>query len=445
MRPYFTTIFLLVAAGVDAQSLADRIARADGTIRLSIPARPGICGDGRFIGEETPTAFRTYTIHADGFSISHFEDFMPTCHAGPIRVALDHADGVIGHLRAAVGVPWRPAADATDLGTIRAADAARWLLDLAPRLDDDDDVRVALMVASMTDSVRVAEPLMGMVRDRTRRAAIRREAMRWLRGPAEREGQVDAADRALRAVVSEDGEPTELREFALRRLAESRTDANASWIRELALERAAPLALRERAVRVLGEELARPEMARALYAQLEHATLKERVLRTVAEGKDDGAVAWMRDLAGSAGEPEAVRDRAIRLLGEHREFTALRTLYPRLDREGLRERVIRVVAELGTAEAARWLENIVVDTSDRAALRERAVRELADHGATSADLVRLYDRADSREVRVRLIRTFAERGDRASLDKLSAIIQTDPDPSLRREAQRRVGERAGGT
>lgn len=430
---------LLITAGAEAQSLADRIARAEGTIRLSVPSRAGVCGNGRFIGEETATAFRTYTMHAGGFSISQFEDFLPTCHAGPIRLALDKTSGAIGHLRAAVGAPWRPNPTATDLGTIRAADAASWLLDLAPRLDKDDDVRIALMVASLTDSVRVAERLIGMVRDRTRRAAVRREAMRWLRGPAEREGQVDAADRALRDVVGDARETVEFREFALRRLAGSRTQANASWIRDLALDRAQPLALRERAVRTLGDELARPEMARALYARLDHLTLKERVLRTVAEGKDGGAVDWMRELAGSAGEPEAVRDRAIRLLGEHREFTTLRTLYPRLDRLELRERVIRVVAEMGIAEGARWLEHIVLDASDQAALRERAVRVLAEHGATTADLVRLYDRADQREVRVRLIRTFAERGDRASLDKLSAIIRNDPDPSLQREAQRRVG------
>lgn len=64
MRPSLSIFVFLITAGAEAQSLADRIARADGTIRLSVPGRPGVCGDGQFIGEETSTTFRTYTMPA---------------------------------------------------------------------------------------------------------------------------------------------------------------------------------------------------------------------------------------------------------------------------------------------------------------------------------------------------------------------------------------------
>lgn len=262
--------------------------------------------------------------------------------------------------------------------------------------------------------------------------------MRWLRGPAEREGLTRQADRALRDVAGDAAERSELREHALRRLAESRTDDNAAWLSDFALERSQLLALRERAVRVLGEELGRPEMVRSLYPRLDHVTLRERALRVVGEQQKGEAADWLRQVAEARDEQEAIRERAIRLLGERGEIEYLRTLYPRLDRPSLKERVIRVAAESGRAEALEWIERIVLDGAEQPALRERGARELADRGTATTELIRLYDRADNHEVRARLIRFFAERGDRAALDKLAAIARDDPNPSLRREAQRRI-------
>jgi HEAT repeat protein len=293
----------------------------------------------------------------------------------------------------------------------------------------------------MTDSARIAERMIAMARDRNLPAALRTSAMRWLRGPAEREGRAAAADRALRDVAGDASEPTELREQALRRLGESRADGNASWLREMVLDRAQSLVIRERALRVLGEELDRPDLVRQLYPQLDHVTLEERAVRVVGERRGADAADWLRQTAEDRDGHEAVRERAIRVLGERGEMAYLRALYPRLDRMGLRERVIRVAAESGRNDAHEWLERIVLDGGEQQPLRERAVRELAERGVATTELVRLYDRADNLEVRARLIRIFAERGDRAAMDKLAAIVRDDTHPSLRRDAQRRLAER----
>jgi hypothetical protein len=375
------SLLVLVTPPLLGQSVADRIARAEGTVRLTIAARPQVCGNGNFIGEDTPTAFRSYTIHPNGFSINVSADFRPTCHEGPIRLAFDRTEGAIAHLRAAVGVPWRPDPAATDVSNVPAAQAVEWLLAQVPRLGSDDDVRVALLVASLADSARVAESMLRLIEDRSLRMGTRREAMRWVRGAAEREGHVEAADRVLREVVADAAAHTELREFALRRLGESRSDANAAFLERVALDRTATPAMRDRAVRVLGEEFNQPDRVRALYSQLEHRTVRERALRTYAEQ------------AGPA--------------------------------------------------AHDWLQAIALDGQETPGLRERAVRELAERGMATADLVRLYDRANDRAVRSRLIRIFAERGDGAGLAKLTAIMENDPDTGLRREAQRRLAERVG--
>ena len=92
---------------------------------------------------------------------------------------------------------------------------------------------------------------------------------------------------------------------------------------------------------------------------------------------------------------------------------------------------------MGGAEPARWLESLVLDGHTSSRLRERAVREFAEGGASTPELVRLYDRAVDRAVRVRLIRIFADRADDASRAKLNAIMQSDTDAGLRQEAERR--------
>lgn len=84
---------MLVVPGARAQSLASRIDGADGTIRLNIPARSGVCGNGTFIGEETATEFRSYTMLSNGFMTSRSEDFQPTCRTGPIRLAMERSAG----------------------------------------------------------------------------------------------------------------------------------------------------------------------------------------------------------------------------------------------------------------------------------------------------------------------------------------------------------------
>jgi hypothetical protein len=209
----------------------------------------------------------------------------------------------------------------------------------------------------------------------------------------------------------------------------------------VALDAREATALRERAVRVLGEELGRSGDVRDLYPKLDQSALKERALRVLAERDDAGATEWLRHVAEDQNEVVALRDRAIRLLAERDQLTYLRQIYPRLDRAELRERVLRSAAESGTPEAAAWLTTIVLDRGERSDLRERAVRELADGHASSADLGDLYDGVDVSVLKQRLVRLLAERGDDVAVKKLTAIAERDPDPNMRREASRRLGER----
>jgi hypothetical protein len=450
-----------------SQPVADRISQTrNGTVRLSFATRSIVCGDGQFIGFDLPDAFYMYSQWNDGYAVNVMRDVKPECHGGPLRLVVVLSGGRVAELRAAVGVSWRACGTAVDLGTVRAAEAAEWLVGLAESADEAVG-RVALLAAAAADSARIAERVITLAQNRRAPPAVRERAVRWAAVVGGAEGRSEAVDRALRAIAADATERVGLRERAIRDLratGENRAhlrslyarigeatlreriirevasdggDAEVTWVRGVALDPAEPLGLRERAVRVLAEELNRPDEVRALYARLDESALRERALRVVVERGGRAELAWVRERAEDAQESVVLRDRAVRLLAERGQVAYLRDLYPRLDRLELKERVLRTVAERDDAEAAAWLAEIVLDDREQARLRDRAVRSLAERGAPSGELATLYDRVTASTVKQRLIRVFAERKDDVAVKKLAAIAAADPDPALRGEAARR--------
>jgi hypothetical protein len=458
---------LLPATPLGSQSLADRVAEIrNGTVRLSFATRSIVCGNGQFIGFDLPDAFYSYTSGNDGYSVNVMQDVKPDCRGGPLRLVVVKSGGRVAELRAAVGVSWRASETAVDLGTVSAAAAADWLVGLAETADDGVP-RMALVAAAAADSAGIADRVIGLARNRALPASVRERAIRWAGVVGGAEGRSDEVDRVLRTIAADPAEPagvrerairdlratpvnrdhlrslygrmeeTALRERILREVGSDGTDDDVAWLQGVALDGREPLALRERAIRVLGEELDRPGDVRALYARLDERTLRERALRVAVEQGGSAEITWVREVAEDRQEDGTLRERAIRLLAERGEVEYLRQLYPRLDRLELKERVLRTVAERNDVDATAWLAEIVLDDREQAALRDRAVRSLAEAGAPSGELATLYDRVRSSALKERLIRVLADRHDAAAVGKLAAIAAGDPDAALRREAARR--------
>jgi hypothetical protein len=472
MRPFALAALVAIAGLPPAspavgQSLSDRISSVrNGTVRLSFATRDVVCGNEQFVGFDLPEAFYQYSAWNRGYSVNVLRDVTPECRGGPLRLVVVKREGRVTELRAAVGVAWRPSETAVDLGSVPAPAAAEWLVGMAESADDDV-ARVAWLAMAAADSARITTRVLDLIRNPGVATAVREQAIRWSPVIGGAEGRGDEVDRTLREIAADAGQPASVRERAVRDLRPTpenrahlralyrRIDGEAlrerilrevgseggpdevAWMREVALDGREPVALRERAIRVLAEELDRPDEARALYPRLDQPALRERVLRAVSERGGESEDAWVRTVAEDRGEDLALRDRAIRLLGERGQVGYLRTLYPRLDRVELRERVVRSVAERNDEEAAAWLEQIVLDEREHSALRDRAVRSLAEQGRSSAALAALYDRVTSTALKQRLIRLFSERRDDAAAEKLARIAAGDPDPGLRSEAARR--------
>lgn len=156
----------VASAAGQAERLAARVKSApDGSVRLSFAARPGVCGDG----------------HNVSFSRHERDELWESdCEHGPVRVALAVRGGRVTDVEMHVGGRWRSnVSGVTELGTVPAADAAGYLLDLAGRLDGKAG-REAILPAVLADSVEVWPKLIRLARDESRPRQTRKSAIFWL-------------------------------------------------------------------------------------------------------------------------------------------------------------------------------------------------------------------------------------------------------------------------
>lgn len=184
---------LAVPGSATAQSLAQRVDRvADGTVRLSFAARPGVCGNGRSI--------------STGQGGRH-DEWQSDCEAGPVRLVIERQRGRTTDLRAYVGGRWRGTADA-DLGQVPAREAGEWLLALAegggPASED------AVFPATLADSMEAWPGLLRIARNGQLARKTRKSAVFWLGQAA-----ADAATRGLDSLAEDDREDREVREAAI--------------------------------------------------------------------------------------------------------------------------------------------------------------------------------------------------------------------------------------
>lgn len=451
--------------------LARRIAAAsDGLVKMTYASRNGICGDGRTFIADATSPSRGYDVwFMEGMSMSGANsDLASRCTRGPVRLLLVVRDHRVVDVQPFVG----PASAATEragteLGTVAVAEVSRYLLELAGR-SREESAGNALLAASLADSVRIAGQLAAMAQNKALSSSVREGALKWVGRVATREGdrvairvartiaedrddQIEVRERAVRVIGEEPegapylrslyprlDEPT-LRERIVRVVAENGTKADMDWIRAIALDHGERTSIRERAVRELGER-GDSRALRELYDKLDAPSLRERVIRVMADIGDADSRRWLREIVERRTESVETRERAIRSLAEEGDLTYLRSAYRSLDDESLRERVLRSVAESGGSDAMTWLAGIVRDSKENSSLRDRAVRSLAEAGAPTPQLVTLYDAVPDHTVRERLVNLLAERGDRAARDKLRAIATGDPDEDLRQRAVRKLAE-----
>lgn len=193
MRRMVVAGCLAAAMPAAAQSVARRIdAIRDGTVRLVFAARPGVCGNAEG-GVTIMNPRRPETVYWNSRS----------CEPGPVRVAIGREGGHTTSVRERVGSRWPSGVDGTDLGTVDATEAARYLLVAAATLGGKSG-NEAVSAAAMADAGNLAPEFTRLVRSDEAPMDTRKDALFWL-------GQSDIATDELTRLYDR-SQPFALRE-----------------------------------------------------------------------------------------------------------------------------------------------------------------------------------------------------------------------------------------
>ena len=160
---------VMLAAPLQAQSLASRVAERDGAVTFHYAARPGVCGDG-----ETFIRTGPHSYHGSWSSNRPMEP----CIVGPVQVRMTVEDGIVHRLETFVGP--LSSRRARDLGEVSAPEAARYLMTLAAQGGRGASSK-AIFPAVLADSAVVWPALFPIARDTEKRSkSARQDAMFWL-------------------------------------------------------------------------------------------------------------------------------------------------------------------------------------------------------------------------------------------------------------------------
>jgi HEAT repeat protein len=385
-----------------AQSLAARVDAAPaGHVQFSFAARPGVCGNGRTYIQTAPGSYQGSFYTSTSETLRN-----DPCEPGPVRVILDRANREIIAVQTYVGPASMLRAN-TDLGRVSAQQAADYLLDLGAKSEGRVG-RDAIFPATLADSANILDGLVRVARNQALPRETRSSALSYVGRTSDRMQTIPASVVETLLAVSRD-----------------ETDN---------------LAVRKQALSVLGrlEHGAGIPQLVELARQSTSMWLSREAMTVLASSGDPRARAYLRTAVQRDDLGEEAISIAIRALGQHfstqQDAALLRSLYPRLNSDRTRDAVLTAVAEVGGAENVRWLLDLARSETEPASRRRKALDSASRAGAPIAELVRMYDSVSDQQMKDALVAIYARSGERLAVDKLIAIVKTEPNVNVRRRA-----------
>src|SRR5689334_4886194 len=317
-------LIALAPSTVLAQSLARRVNDVrDGTVRVTYASRPGLCGDGR----ETIRSGGWFIALPNTYGTGHSD--MDICYTGPVRVSIGRSNGESVSYRVHVGGRWSSGDDVTDVGSVSAAEAARYFLDAAVHTHGNNSV-YAMAAAVFADSIDLVPDLARIARDDGTRRELRERAVFWIGSYDE-----DSAKPTLRQIAADDRLDEEIRGAAIIGLGrDDISDDDVVWLR-------------------------------ALYPRLS-SKLRDNVFLAVSRSDSPSASRWLAGIAASTNEDEHTREQAMFWLGQGRSPTQdLVRLYDQLREPALRRHYTFVLSQRRDSRALDKLIDVAQHDADR--------------------------------------------------------------------------------
>lgn len=388
----------LLAPGLSAQSLADRVTGASASaVQFTYAARPGVCGNGR-----------TYIMTGNGNTYGNFNFNEVTrtepCQNGPVRVVIDRAGRDIISVQTYVGAPPAPST-AQDVGRVSGQQAADFLLDVASRTEGRVG-RDAIFASSLADSVNTTDKLIAIARNKDLSRDTRRAAMSYMSWSVPAGNAVPArASDAMVAIARDEADNQQVRQQALSVLSRLEHGAGIPALVELSRQQG-------------------------------YTWLAKESIAALSRSGDPRARAFLRTALQRTDLSDEVMAQVIQSLGREystaQDAALLRQAYPRITGERSRRAIIQSVGEVGGTENTRWLMTIARSDSSSDSRRREALDAAVRAGVPSSELVQLYDATTDQRMKESVVSQLVRMGDDTSVNKLIAIIKTETNYNIRR-------------
>jgi TolA-binding protein len=172
--------------------------------------------------------------------------------------------------------------------------------------------------------------------------------------------------------------------------------------------------------------------------------IQEKAIFALSQHRSARAAATLRAYAGRRDAPRNLREQAIFWIGQQRRAENaqfLKDLYKTIEDDDLKDKIIFALSQMGGSENYRWMMDIALDQRENIERRKNALFWAGQGKSVDiADLVRLYDSMQDRQMKEQLIFVYSQRREAAALDKLFAIAKNDPDRELRKNAIFWIGQ-----
>jgi HEAT repeat protein len=360
---------------VQAQSIEARVNAARGEfVQLNYRARPGVCGDGRAM-----------LRIENGFSVSTYGSYsdFTSCANGPVRALILRDGSQILRIQLVAG-PLQTVPDAADIGTVSAAEAARYFIELGKRVDGRV-ARSAILAATLADSADLVDGLAAIASDSDRPRDLRRSAVNGLVNVSAN-GGVPALIR-----FSDRTDDVWLASSAIDALARTNDARARTQLRKVLETTNTAEPMRVRAITAFGGSDATARDAAYLRGAYPKYSERERsaALTAVANVGDQASIAWMLDRARDPAESMSLRRSAVqRAARAGARAGDLAKLYDGVIERELRDAIVDALADDGSRAATDKLLAVARSTDD-ARVRRHAVTKLGELGdARARDLLK---------------------------------------------------------
>jgi len=174
--------------------------------------------------------------------------------------------------------------------------------------------------------------------------------------------------------------------------------------------------------------------------------IQRAAVRALNSSDNPRARTSMRALIERKDAQMELRLEAIRSFSSDRatndDAAYLRGLYAKADNDQMREEILNTLGRIGGTDNDTFVLTVAKNTNESSRLRSAALSRLSrSPTVTSADLGKIYDAADSYDVRARVVQILGSKKDPESADKLIDIVRNSTDSRVKREALMAINRR----